>query len=432
MISSFLLPMLLPWTAFVQHPAHHICITHKHPASTMLKFRLHDDTGESANKSSAKVRDPRLDGLAPIDVQVLQNQLDSVRKLPRIRESLEKAQLRMRNDFSFYESRKEPSFRRLFTHATWEYHTGRSLLFRWRGVLANWRISSVLRNVGPAVALISAWSAAVSLVLPHGLGPGKTSAMGLALSLQGAAIGLLLVFRTNNAYSRLEVAREQWGDLIYLSREIVSKCVTALDYPVVCAVCRYICAMTWSLRDKLRDAEERDDILRTLLSKDDRKWVISQRSQPLALLIRIRQILYNEFADGKLPPHLHYVLEDDLKDLDHVIASCERLFSSPIPPNMARHGMRALIMWLGALPLVLAGSLPPAIIVLWAATTSYIYIGIDELGAQVEQPFKIMPLWQLCHLAQLNVEEALSSPGFQLRLDRASKSAAFPDGVPFG
>lgn len=63
-------------------------------------------------------------------------------------------------------------------------------------------------------------------------------------------------------------------------------------------------------------------------------------------------------------------------------AACERLFTSPIPPNMARHGMRSLTLWLCALPVVLVGQLPPLCIAAWAFTTSYIYIGIDELGAQ--------------------------------------------------
>ena len=38
---------------------------------------------------------------------------------------------------------------------------------------------------------------------------------------------------------------------------------------------------------------------------------------------------------------MHYFLETDLKEIDAVVESCERLFSSPIPPNMARHGVRA-------------------------------------------------------------------------------------------
>ena len=60
---------------------------------------------------------------------------------------------------------------------------------------------------------------------------------------------------------------------------------------------------------------------------------------------------------------------------------------------------------------------------------------VDELGCQVEQPFQIMPLWQLCHLAQLNVEEALSTPDLPLRLNRKSEATPNPltcqSGNPF-
>ena len=38
------------------------------------------------------------------------------------------------------------------------------------------------------------------------------------------------------------------------------------------------------------------------------------------------------------------------QELDRATAACERLFSSPIPPTMSRHGMRSLTLWLLALP----------------------------------------------------------------------------------
>ena len=68
-----------------------------------------------------------------------------------------------------------------------------------------------------------------------------------------------------------------------------------------------------------------------------------------------------------------------------MVESCERLFSSPIPPNMARHGMRALTLWVFSLPIVLCSAMPPLLVALWTASTAYIYFGIDELGALVSQ-----------------------------------------------
>ena len=54
----------------------------------------------------------------------------------------------------------------------------------------------------------------------------------------------------------------------------------------------------------------------------------------------------------------------------------------------------------------------------------------------MEQPFQIMPLWQLCHLAQLNVEEALSTPEVPLRLNQKTMATPEPlscqSGNPFG
>ena len=78
----------------------------------------------------------------------------------------------------------------------------------------------------------------------------------------------------------------------------------------------------------------------------------------------------------------------------------------------------------------------PLLVGLWTATTAFIYLGIEELGAQVEQPFAILPLWQLCHLAQLNVEDALSTVDLPLRLNRPSIATPSPlscqSGNPFG
>ena len=76
---------------------------------------------------------------------------------------------------------------------------------------------------------------------------------------------------------------------------------------------------------------------------------------------------------------------------------------------MSRHVVRSLALWLLTLPVVLVGQLSPPLVLFYVAATSYIYVGIEELGVQVEQPFDILPLWQICHLATRNVEEVAFS-----------------------
>ena len=114
-------------------------------------------------------------------------------------------------------------------------------------------------------------------------------------------------------------------------------------------MCRYLCALTWSLRDSLRSSKVRDDILTTLLSTDEAAWLCTQRSRPLSVVTRMRHLLWAEFDAERLAPHFHYIIENDLKDIDRSIAMCERLFTSPLPPTMSRHIVRCMQLRAGVL-----------------------------------------------------------------------------------
>ena len=320
----------------------------------------------------------------------------------------------------------EPTFSRLFTQETWDAYTGQSPRKRWFRNLWTWRYSTVARAVLPLVALAAAWSLlVVNAARASHLLAFKGSP--LPVSLQGTAIGLLLVFRTNNSYQRLAEARMLWGRIIYLARELVQGAYVYLvetlgsqDPERVAAaqqaalqVGRYVVAFGWALSARLRSASAAD-VLAKLLGGEEAAWVSSQRSPPLALIRACRRVLAEQNRAGNLPAHLHYKLEEDLRELDMQVGGCERLYSSPIPPTMSRHVVRCLLLWLGALPLVLQGSTSAVAIAGFVAATTYIFVGIEELGVQVEQPFDILPLFQLCHLIQRNVEESLV-PTFDTR-----------------
>ena len=63
---------------------------------------------------------------------------------------------------------------------------------------------------------------------------------------------------------------------------------------------------------------------------------------------------------GNLPSHVHRKLDEDVRELALMGGGCERLFSSPVPPTMSRHAVRCLLLWIVALPFVLAGTMAPA------------------------------------------------------------------------
>ena len=49
---------------------------------------------------------------------------------------------------------------------------------------------------------------------------------------------------------------------------------------------------------KLRNSSLSDDILKTLIDKEEAAWVCDQRSRPLAILSRLRRLIHAEYASG--------------------------------------------------------------------------------------------------------------------------------------
>ena len=62
------------------------------------------------------------------------------------------------------------------------------------------------------------------------------------------------------------------------------------------------------------------------------------------------------------------------------------------------------------MPFVFAASSPVVLSVLWTFVIAFLFLGIEELGVTVEQPFQVIPLWQLCCQVQEDIEELVLHP----------------------
>ena len=149
---------------------------------------------------------PRMDGVSELTRQLEQVRVVTASPVFLGKEQPGRTAKRISGELS-----QEPSFTRLFTHDTWRQYTGRPPLNRWFSVFMTWRFSTVWQNVAP-VCILAALIASMVPMLPSALLPRINP---FPLSLQGTAIGLLLVFRTNNscvpatAYQRFASVRER-------------------------------------------------------------------------------------------------------------------------------------------------------------------------------------------------------------------------------
>ena len=252
---------------------------------------------------------------------VLVEQLDTVRKLRPSTQSAEvqatlweAAGLNPRYKVSGGKS-GEPSFTRLLSHSDWAQYTGRPPMLRWWRIFTTWRFSTILNALWPISLTAAIWAYIVTS-LPARFLP-RTSPV--PLSLFGQALGLLLVFRTNNTYQRLAEARLLWGRAVYLCREVAQSCATTLYYgrapperKAALDCSRYLIAFAWELNakltgpDQVRTAYRSDEVLAALLPKAEAEWIARQSLRPLQLLGFIRRELLVQYRAGKsLTPFPH-------------------------------------------------------------------------------------------------------------------------------
>lgn len=93
--------------------------------------------------------------------------------------------------------------------------------------------------------------------------------------------------------------------------------------------------------------------------------------------------------------------------LSHLISSlsiCEKLLSTPIPIGYTRYSVRFLWIWLTLLPFALAEKFstfadgtwwedkPKPVLMLAVAFIGFIFLSIEDIAVQIEEPFKILPL----------------------------------------
>ena len=143
-------------------------------------------------------------------------------------------------------------------------------------------------------------------------------------------------------------------------------------------------------------------------SKKDRDYVLQQRKRPVAIIAKLRQCIASLSGRGLLSVPQHNAMEKTISDLNNVIMRCERLQATPIPPVYTSHATRLMIFYLLFLPLALCGSgLNELSSVLMTAVVGYAMLGLDEISHLLEEPFRLMPMYELCKISTVDAADAM-------------------------
>jgi putative membrane protein len=233
----------------------------------------------------------------------------------------------------------------------------------------------------------------------------------------GVVLGLILVMRLNAGHDRWWEARKIWGNIVNQSRNLalVVYGYGEKDHPSTLELLRWIASWPHVMRESLRRETNLTEVTQILGAEETQK-IREAQHMPMYVALRITGLLQNLRKHG-LDDFTFHRAEGERSALIDAIGACERIRNTAIPLVLAIKTRRFLLFFLALLPLGLvedAGWLTPLVV----ALASYPLFSLDEIGAELQNPFSPrnlshLPLTEICKNITSNIlalpEEAESS-----------------------
>lgn len=223
----------------------------------------------------------------------------------------------------------------------------------------------------------------------------------------GAVLGLLLVLRMNAGIDRWWEARKIWGSIVNQSRNLalIGYGYTPRKDEVTSGFVRWVAVWPHVMRESLRKENGLADVER-LLGKAEAAKVRTAGHMPTYVGARLVRLLgglrsrgLDDFAFQRAERERAILIDD--------IGACERIRNTPMPFVLAIKTRRFIFLFLLLLPLALierTGWLTPLVV----ALASYPLFSLDEIGAELQNPFSArnlshLPLDAICATIESNV-----------------------------
>jgi len=226
----------------------------------------------------------------------------------------------------------------------------------------------------------------------------------LPFELTAAALGLLLVFRTNSSYSRWVRAQDSIAMVGARSRELVYLSYNIQDDHLRSQMVRYIVAHALVLKTALlrkSGLSPPEAELEDRMRADELELLRAQQNQPSHTLQVMTALLWQ----AGLTPAVHGRFLECLGSFASSAQALDLLYKAPIPLSYTRHTSRFLMLWTTFVALPLAHQMElmaiPAIFFI-----SIVLLGVEEIGVQLEEPVSLLDLEGMVEDIVGDVDEA--------------------------
>lgn len=290
-------------------------------------------------------------------------------------------------------------------------------------------------------------------VVPHVLTFGAISAVIVALTwysestfgvriglevapheIAGAALGLLLILRTNAGYDRWWEARKLWGGIVNQSRNLV---ISGLAYGPRDPEWRRR-FVAWGAvfphvaRCSLRGEPPAPEVAK-LVGEEGAAQISASAHMPSHVAYRLAELLH-EACDAQQLDRFAFLQVDRERALliDH-IGACERILKTPLPLVYAIKIRRFIALFLLSLPFALLHRMSNDWLVpLVTMLVAYPLMSLDQIGIELQNPFarnnlSHLPLDDISATIERNVTGLLSRLEANTeRLPKQDRTSAVP------
>jgi ion channel-forming bestrophin family protein len=232
----------------------------------------------------------------------------------------------------------------------------------------------------------------------------------MAVSVLGAALSILLAFRTNSAYGRWWEARTLWGAMVNNSRSLARQVIAfAPGSSYAETFVRRHIAFVHATRHALR-REAPWTTIEPYLSAESVAALRQEQNVPAALLIQMGTQLGDGVREGILNEWQMQRVDHTLSELSNVLGACERIKNTPLPRQYDFYPELLIKVYCIVLPFVIVdevGYFTPVITVI----VGFAFLVLNRIGKNLEDPFENtaydVPMTALARTIEINLLQSL-------------------------
>ena len=258
-------------------------------------------------------------------------------------------------------------------------------------------LGRMVQYVGTPVLLLAAYESAIVFVYQV-LHWTWVAAPNIPVALYGSAIGIIVGFRNNSAYSRWWEGRQLWGQIVNNSRSLARQVMATLRprsaedaaevaelHAMQRRLLHHQIAYVHVLRQALRELPPWEELAR-VLPEADLEALRDEKNLPLTLQQQMGEMLRECQDRGWIDSIGWQAMDRNLDDLADAQGGCERIKNTPMPKQYEYFPQLFVQIYCLVLPVGMVqdlGWFTP----LGSTVVGFIFLALDKIGRDLEDPF---------------------------------------------